>query len=287
MFKLSRPLYGFLAALTYLLGASVAAYLGEPFQLAPFALGLFFALTIQAALSLLSEAFRPHNEPLIRGETAQEKETLRNQTLIFSLGLISAAMLTVLIVYLNFKLPSPTALFWGASFLLTLLYAVPPFSLASRGFGELILALHLGYVIPFIAFFFQMGRTPNLAAFLFLPLAALGLAYFLILNFASFADDQKYERGTLLRILGWERVIALHHSLIIFAYFAFALFPFFGFSIKIVAPAFLSLPFALFQMIQLRAVGNGSPPHWTLLKSSALIVFGLTVYLLTLALWMQ
>ncbi|MDP1624287.1 MAG: hypothetical protein Q8L64_00810, partial [bacterium] len=60
MLKLSRPLHLLLAALTYLLGASIPAYLGKPFQLVPFVLGLFGVLLAQAGMALLSEAFRPH-----------------------------------------------------------------------------------------------------------------------------------------------------------------------------------------------------------------------------------
>lgn len=77
MLKLTRPLHLLLAALTYTLGASVSAYLGKPPHLLAFGLGLLIVLSAQASMSLLSEAFRPHNEPLLVGETPQQKETLR------------------------------------------------------------------------------------------------------------------------------------------------------------------------------------------------------------------
>ena len=38
--KLTRPLHLLLAALTYILGASIPAYLGKPFQPLAFSLGL-------------------------------------------------------------------------------------------------------------------------------------------------------------------------------------------------------------------------------------------------------
>ena len=65
LIKLSRPLHLLLAALTYTLGASIPAYLGNFLQPAIFALGLPGVLLAQLSMSLLAEVFRPHNEPLI------------------------------------------------------------------------------------------------------------------------------------------------------------------------------------------------------------------------------
>ncbi|MBL8100462.1 MAG: hypothetical protein JNK81_14855, partial [Anaerolineales bacterium] len=63
--------------------------------------------------------------------------------------------------------------------------------------------------------------------------------------------------------------------------------PLFGFSFNLIWPAFLTLPFAIFQIIQVRAIANGNPPNWKLLTSTALIVFGLTTYFLTLTFWLR
>lgn len=285
--KLTRPLHLLLAALTYLLGASIPAYLGKPFQLVPFLLGFAGILFAQIGMAFLREVFRPHNEPLIAGETPKQKETLRNNLLYISIGMIATTAVIVFIVHLNFTLTLPTFYFLLASLILVLAYSIPPFHLVNRGFGELILALHIAYVIPSIAFLFQAGDNPRLLTFLLVPLTVLALAYFLIVNFTTFPEDQKYERGTLLRRLTWERAVPLHHSLIAFAYLMFAMIPLFGFSFNLIAPAFLTLPFAIFQIFQLRAIANGAPPNWRLLTSTALAVFGLTTYFLTLTFWLR
>lgn len=285
--KLTRPLHLLLAALTYLLGASIPAYLGKPFQLAPFLLGFAGILFAQIGMAFLREVFRPHNEPLIAGETPKQKETLRNNLLYISIGMIATTAVIAFIVHLNFTLTLPTFYFLLASLILVLAYSIPPFHLVNRGFGELILALHIAYVIPSIAFLFQAGDNSRLLTFLLVPLTVLALAYFLIVNFTTFPEDQKYERGTLLRRLTWERAVPLHHSLIAFAYLMFAMIPLFGFSFNLIAPAFLTLPFAIFQIFQLRAIANGAPPNWRLLTSTALAVFGLTAYFLTLTFWLR
>lgn len=237
---------------------------------------------------MLSEVFRPHNEPLVAGETPGQKETLRNNMLYTSIGMLATSALIAFIFFLlNFTLTLPALLFLLASIILAFLYSIPPFHLVNRGFGELILALHIAYVIPSIGFLFQAGESSRLLVVLLTPLTVLALAYYLVTNFTTFPEDEKYDRGTLLRRLTWEHAVPLHHSLIAFAYIVFALAPLFGYSLGLVAPAFLTLPFAIFQIIQLRAISNGNPPNWKLLTSTALAVFGLTTYFLTLTFWLR
>ena len=252
-----------------------------------FILGLVLTLLAQISMSFLREVFRPHNEVLIEGETPQQKETLRNNLLYISVGMIGTFAVIVFIIQTNFTLTLPSFLFLLSSIILALVYSIPPFHLVNRGFGELLLALQIAYVIPSIGFVLQAGETSRLLTLLLLPLSVLALAYFLIGNFVSFPDDQKYERGTLLRRLTWERAIPFHHSLIVFAYLMFALVPLSGFAFSLVSPAFLTLPFAIFQIVQLRAVGEGNPPNWRLLTSTALAVLGLTTYFLTLTFWLR
>ncbi|MBK8784112.1 MAG: UbiA family prenyltransferase [Anaerolineales bacterium] len=286
-FRLSRPLNLLLAALTYILGASVPAYLGIPIQIIPFVLGLASVLFSQASMALLGEVFRPHNEPLVDDETPQQKETLRNNMLYVSIGMIATIAFIAFIIYINSILTLSSFLFFLSSVLLALAYAIPPVRLMDRGFGELILAAHIAYVVPTIGFLLQAGENHRLLFVLATPLIALGLAYFLILNFVTFQTDQKYQRGTLLRRLTWEHAVPLHHSLIVFAYVIYALAPMLGFSFNLIWPAFLTLPFAVFQIFQLSAITNGSTPNWKLLTSTALAVFGLTTYFLTLTFWLR
>lgn len=284
MIKLSKPLTLLLASLTYLLGSSIPAYLGIPFQATPFILGFIIILFAQLSMNFLSETFRPHNEPLVKNETPAKIETLRNNLLYISIGLLSASITLTYLLFTNYQItPFPFFLLLIA----IIIYAIPPIRLINRGFGELTLAVQIAYIIPSIGFVLQANETHRLLTILIIPLTALGLAYFLILNFPTFAEDEKYERGTMLRLFTWQRAVPLHHSLIIFAYFVFALAPIFGFSFNLIWPAFLTLPFAIFQIIQLQSISNGNPPNWKLLTSTALIVFGLTTYFLTLTFWLR
>jgi len=287
LLKLSRPLHLLLAALTYALGASIPAYLGQPLQSPIFWLGLALVLLAQLSMAWLVEIFRPHNEPLVEGETPQQKETLRNNMLIILISSLTTYTILTYLLFTNFHLTITTFYFLIFSIVLTFANAIPPIHLANRGFGELTLAAHIAYVIPSVAFLLQTGENHRLLTILLFPLTALALAFFLILNFTTFTADQKYHRATLLRSLTWERAVPFHHNLIIFAYFIFAISPLFGFSFSVIWPAFLTLPFAILQILLLRHISLGGKPNWPLLTVTALAVFGLTTYFLTLTFWLR
>lgn len=287
MLKLSRPLHLLLAALTYLLGASIPGYLGESFNSLAFWLGLVIVLFAQLSMSLLGEAFRPHNEPLVENETPAQKESLRNNLLYISYASLTVVAVMTYLLYLNEILVLSSFIFLLSSFFLILAYSIPPFRLQKHGFGEVSLAAHIAYIIPSLGFLLQAKENHRLLMFVAIPLTAIALAYFLALNFPAFAGDQKYQRATLLRRLGWERAVPLHHGLIVFAYLVFTSAPLLGISFNLIWPAFLTLPFAIFQILQLRAIALGNPPNWKLLTSTALAVFGLTAYFLLVTFWLR
>lgn len=286
MLKLIRPLHLLLAALTYSLGASIADYLGETFRAGPFWLGLLGVILAQLTMSLLPEIFRLDIEPLAENETRSQRQTLRNNLLYISLASLTSLALIFYALFATDELPPSSFLILGLSLAIILAYSIPPFRLSNRGFGELLLAIHLAYVIPSIAFILQSGDTHRFLA-LTIPLTFLAFAYFLVTNFQSFAQDQKYGRDTFLTRLGWERVVPLHHIFLVFAYIFFLVLLPFGLPLSVLWPAFLTLPFAIYQIVQLRNIALGLPPNWTILHATALAVFGLTAYFLTLTFWIR
>ena len=286
LFKLTRPLNLLLAALTYAFGMSIADYLGKTIHVESFWLGFLMVILIQLAMSLLPEVYRPQNEPLIENETRKDRLTLRNNALYVSLASLAAVAVLAYILFNTKQLPSLSILFLMFSLVVVFINAVPPFRFINRGFGELLLAVQIAYVFPTFAFTLQTGRTHPFLA-LTIPLTFLAFAYFIVLDFQAFAQDEKYERITFLTRLGWERVVPLHHVFVLFAYIFMLAMPAFGLSLTLIWSAFLTLPFALFQINQLRNISLGLPPNWLLLNATALGVFGLTVYFLTLTFWLR
>lgn len=286
LFRLSRPQHLLLSALTYFLGASIANYLGKPFRTDSFWLGLVAVLLAQASMNLLAEVFRPYNEPIVEGETRKDRMTLRNNALYISIASLAANAVIAFLLYQNNHLSISALFFLLLSLILVLTYSILPFRFINRGFGEFVLAAHLAYVFPSIAYILQSDETHRFLL-ITIPLTFLAFAYFIVMAFPSFASDTKYERSTLLTRLGWERVVPLHHLFVMLAYLFFLASPAFGLSLSLLWPAFLTLPFAIFQIFQLRNIALGARTNWNLLTVTALSVFGLTTYFLGLTFWLR
>ena len=286
LLRLSRPLHLLLAALTYFLGTSIANYLGKPFRADSFWLGLVAVLLAQASMNLLAEVFRPTHEFIIEGESRKDRLTLRNNALYISIAALTANAVVAFVLYTRNHLSLAAFFFLLLSLIMILVYSIPPFRFINRGFGEFLLAAHIAYVIPSIAYILQSDETHRFLL-ISIPLTFLALAYFIVMNFPAFASDTKYGRSTLLTRLGWERTVPFHHLFVLLAYLFFLAAPVFGLSLSLLWPAFLTLPFALFQIFQLRSLALGAPTNWTLLTVTALSVFGLTAYFLSLTFWLR
>lgn len=287
LLRLSRPLILVFVALTYALGAGIAHYLGVPQRLLAFWLGLVSLLFLQAGMGWLTEAFRPLVEPLGGGNTQAEQPALRKATLLAALAALSCAAVMVLLLARTNNLPPAGFLFLVLSLLLALAYTMPPVRLVNAGFGELALAVQISMFAPALGFVLQEGTYHRLVAIVSFPLTLLALACFVALDFPTYAADQKYDRRTLARRMGWERAVLFHHGLILGAYLLLAASPLLGLAGGLVWPAFLTFPFALLQIYTLRNLALGAKPNWRLLNVNALAVFGLCAYLLTFAFWLR
>jgi 1,4-dihydroxy-2-naphthoate octaprenyltransferase len=285
--RLSRPLNIIFVALTYILGAGIARYLGVSQNIVVFWLGLGGIALAQFSMDLLAEAHRPVEQPSENNEHRAERVNLRNAALTVSLGALAVVAVIAILLGQEGALSPVVLLFLGLSLAAVLAYAVPPLRLVDAGFGEFTLAVHIAMIAPAVGFVLQQGQYHRLVAIVSFPLTLLALAYFLILDFPTFATDEKYDRRTLLRSMGWQRAIPLHHILILGAYVLLASALLFGLAWGLIWPAFLTLPFGLLQIYWLRNISQGARPVWSLLTVNALAVFGLTAYLLTFAFWLR
>jgi 1,4-dihydroxy-2-naphthoate octaprenyltransferase len=247
-------------------------------------LGLIAVILAQMSMNLLSEVFRLDAEPRTENETRRDRQVLRNNALYVSIAALTVDAVIAFILFSNRHLSMAAFSFLLVSLFLILAYSLPPFR--NRGFGEFLQAAHLAYVIPSIAYLLQADETHRFLVLL-VPLTFLAFAYFIIMDFPSFASDRKFNRVTFLTRLSWERVVPLHHIFVLFAYVFFAIAPLLGLSFSLIWPAFLTLPFAIFQIYQLRNLSLGAPANWILLTATALSVFGLTAYFLTLTFWLR
>jgi 1,4-dihydroxy-2-naphthoate octaprenyltransferase len=285
--RVSRPLYLIISSLTFVLGSGMAHYLGSPLRPFPFALGLGIALLLQVAAFLLTEYFHLPVLPLAKAETARQREQVRALLLqVSAAALVLATAATIILLHARL-LTFPPCVILTLIFVFLMAFAVPPLSLSDAGYGELILAVYFATFLPAFSFLLQNGSYHRLLAMTTFPLTLLGLAYLLILDFPTFAADQKVGRHTLLTRMTWQGAIPLHHILILDAYLLFAAAPFFGFPWGLVWPVFLGLPFAALQAIWLQRIANGGRTYWNFLTTLAVAVFGLTAYLLAFTYWIR
>jgi len=287
LLKLSRPIHLLLAALTYTLGAGIAHYLGQPVRAASFGLGLLAVLALLDAASLFAEYFRLPRMPMAQGETPRQHELFRVTLLQAAYAAFTLSAVAILTLLLTHSLNLSADILLVLAFLFLVAYAVPPMRLSEAGYGELVLAVYLGTLLPALAFLLQYGQLHRLLSFTTFPLTLLALAYLLVCNFPTFATDQKLGRHTLLARLTWQRAIPIHHFLVLAAFLLFAAAPFLEYPWDLIWPVFLALPFAAIQMIWLQRIANGGRTLWNFLTALASATFGLTAYLLTLTFWIR
>jgi 1,4-dihydroxy-2-naphthoate octaprenyltransferase len=287
LLRLSRPVFLLLAAMTYILGAGIAHYIGQTVRVASFGLGVLSVLSLLIAAFFLAEYFRLPLVPLMQGETFSKREHYRVVLLQVSYAAITLTIVAIFTLQINHLLSIPSAILFILAFLSMIAYAIPPMRLSESGYGELVLAVTLGTILPAVAFLLQAGQLFRLLSITTFPLTLLALAYLLINNFPTFANDQKFGRHTLLTRLTWQNAIPIHHFLVLAAFLILSTAPFLGYPWSLVWPVFLALPFAAIQIIWLQRIGNGGRTLWNFLTALASGTFGLTVYLLALTFWIR
>jgi 1,4-dihydroxy-2-naphthoate octaprenyltransferase len=287
LLRLSHPNILFLATLTYMLGAGIAHYLGQALLITSFGLGLLSLLTLLEASFLLVEYFRLKLIPLAKGETPFQRERFRVMLLQVSYAALTLFSVAILTLQLNNLLNLSTSILLALALFFMVAYAVPPMHLAESGYGEIVLAVTLGTLLPALAFLLQFGRLHRLLSITTFPLTLLALTFLLVGNFPSFASDQKMERHTLLTRLSWQNAIPIHHFLVLAAFLFYAIAPLMDYPWGLVWPVFLALPFAAIQMFWVQRIANGGRTRWEFLTTLANATFGLTVYLLTLTAWIR
>jgi 1,4-dihydroxy-2-naphthoate octaprenyltransferase len=287
LFRSSRPLYLILVALTYSLGAGIAHYLGGTVDVVSFLLGLVSIIALQAAIAWLVDYFHFLSVPLEKEEKLQQREGFRVILLQASYAALTLTGAILISLAITSRLNLLSAFFFAVIALVMVAYALPPIHLAELGFGELVLAVFMGTLVPTWAFLLQYGGVHRLLALATFPLSLLALAYFLVTDFPMYAIDLKQEHHSLLTRISWQRAIPVHHFLVLAAFLIFASAPLVGFPWSIIWPVFVALPFAAVQIFWLQRISVGGPTFWNFLIPLSLATFAFTAYLLAFTFWIH
>ena len=296
IFRMIRPMLLLGGILVFGLGSGIARYLGAGIDWVIFILGLAWVIVMQLATFLLVEYYHSQysfnqsrrNDPIRNPVESEGKPSPRSILLAALTSLAVVASLTVMI--LAEVKPGPSAIFiMILGFLSGLFYSTPLVkdgsSLETSGYGELLAAFIMGFLIPAFAFILQAGELHRLLFMTTIPLVVICLATFIALETPSYAGDLKAGRCTLMVRMRWNSAMNLHNLLIFCAYLLVGLASLYGQPRFATLAAMFSLPVGMLQFWQIWRIGQGARPNWTALRLNAIATFGLMAYLLTYSYW--
>jgi len=282
------------SALTYTLGSGIARYLGHNLFFPRFWVGMLLVILMQLACYILKmnydliEAVTPlrhiQDDANDVDQIAASRLSRPAVMLLAFTVLTIGATLTVLMVAQG-AIHFTGLVILGVAFLLAFCYGVPPFRLVYRGYGELAEAVLLTGLYPAFGYLLQTGDLHRLLPMIAFPLLALFLAMRLAQSLEPYLHDQKLAHRTMMVVLGWQRGMQTHNLLILLGYLLLVLAATFGLPWQLTWPALLSLPVGLFQIYQMYQIANGGKPAWRILRLTSAATFGLSVYLIALAIW--
>jgi 1,4-dihydroxy-2-naphthoate octaprenyltransferase len=288
LLRITRPLTLIFAALLYALGVGIARYLGAFLDGSLILTGLLWVLLTQLGALFLIEyhtAFIKLITPK-RNDDAPATLSPSAALVVAAACLTVVASLTVVLIRLSGWRPGAFLLllltFLGAFF-----YAAPPRRLAALGYGELVITILLVNFVPALAFLLHGDESLRLVAMSTFPLTPLCLASILIRDFATYATDIKTGRTTLLTRMGWQRGMAMHNVLVLTAFILIGLAAVMGMPFAIIAPTFLLIPLAAWQVWTMIRIAAGAKPNWPSMQFVAQLLAGMIAYLFTYGFWIR
>ena len=146
---------------------------------------------------------------------------------------------------------------WSLMLAMSLLawsYSAPPMRLNSRGWGELVAAVVVAALVPFLGFAVQVGSVTTLALLAVLPLLLVQFVMLLVLDVPDRQGDATVGKSTLVVRLGVDSAALLHNVALLGAYALLPVLLEFGLPHTVAFSFACTAPLALFQVF---AVARG------------------------------
>lgn len=210
--RIVRPLFLLAGAGCYILGAGIANYLGYPIRGDVFSMGLAFVIFLQLAASLLAETYSP-NIDVGRDITAEinitdaakpnpKPRTLeklpRGTALFAAFSCLAAAASFSVFIVANQNSDPLLLLVMVLGLSGSIFYFTPPVSLDTSGFGEIIQAFLVVFVVPVFVFILQTGEFHRLVGMTAFPLCLIYLAGLIALDLPNFAREIRTGQNRLI-----------------------------------------------------------------------------------------
>ncbi len=224
--KTARPFSLTATISPILVGTAVAAYDGT-FHLVTFLVTLFSSLFLQIGANYFNEYFDYRYgldtpESLGASTVIFRHEMTAAQVLAGGIGsfVIAAALGIVLIL-----LTSPTIILFGlAGMAIAYFYSAKPFKFATRGLGDILVYIAMGFLMTWGAYYVQIPRWSWLAFAASVPVGFLVTAILNMNNVRDYQDDAAVHKLTLPVRFGQVFGQRFHAFLLIGSYIAVSLF---------------------------------------------------------------
>lgn len=267
-------------AFTYFLGAVLARRSGRALDIGVLVLGLVFFL----ALYLLERSLNYLTSSRINVfSTALRSNKLQSPALTGFLLFLSFILLFCVYGLIRIGTLAASSWMWLLMLSVGILIHISSIRLWRLPYRWLTDGLVITPIMMFTGAELQQIPSERMLFFLSLPLFLLYLASTSAMMFEKFGTDAEKARPSLLTVIDWEKVINLHHILLIATYFALGVYFMVSGSWSIAWPAALVALISLFQVLQLERIARGMKPLWGLLRATSVLQYLSLVYILLFA----
>jgi 1,4-dihydroxy-2-naphthoate octaprenyltransferase len=167
------------------------------------------------------------------------------------------------------------------------IYAIPPFNLSARGYGDLVLVILIANLVPGLGYSIQTGTIHSLMLLLVFPLTPLLLAMMISTNLKDYLKEMISGEKSLVIMLGWKLAMDMHDWLVLAAYLFIGIASLIGLSWNLVWPMLLTAPISVFTVYEILRIKSGTKPRWTLLSLGGYAGIGCMLYVLLFTLWLK
>ena len=228
--KTSRPFSLTASVSPVLVGTAVAAYEGT-FYVVPFLLALFASLFLQIGTNYFNEYFDYLYGLDHAGSLGSMTVIFRNEMTakqVLSGGIISFALATLLGLGLALLVGPVILLFGLVGIVIAYFYSSRPFKFASRGLGDILVYIAMGFLMTWGAYYVQIPQWSWRAFAASVPVGLLVTAILNMNNVRDYTDDLAVQKRTLPVRFGQRFGQIFHAVLLIGSYVALTAFALFG-----------------------------------------------------------
>ncbi|HLH60147.1 MAG TPA: 1,4-dihydroxy-2-naphthoate octaprenyltransferase [Ktedonobacteraceae bacterium] len=224
--KTSRPFSLTASVSPVLVGTAVAAYEGI-FHIAPFLLALFASLFLQIGTNYFNEYFDyiyglDHPGSLGSMTVIFRNEMTARQVLA---GGITCFVLAALLGLALALLAGPLILLFGlVGIVIAYFYSARPFKFASRGLGDILVYIAMGFLMTWGAYYVQIPQWSWRAFAASVPVGLLVTAILNMNNVRDYTDDLAVQKRTLPVRFGQRFGQIFHAVLLMGSYVAVTIF---------------------------------------------------------------